>query len=237
MNSATDNVDPRELEKFETASNDWWDPKGHFKPLHVMNPVRLRFVHGYLDLPGRRILDVGCGGGIFSEALAGAGASVVGIDVSTGAIDAARAHLQQQQDIRIEYIHSTLKDYIGTDPRPFDGITCMELLEHVPDPAALLAECAELLTAGGHLVLATINRTLQSYLAAIVGAEYVLRLLPRGTHDYARFIKPAELGRWLRAAGFDVIDMAGMTYLPWLDSCSLSHNTAVNYLVYARLRE
>lgn len=227
-----DNVDAEEVARFESLAADWWDPDGSFRTLHAINPVRLTFIESAVGLRGRRVLDIGCGGGLLSEAMAARGARVTGIDPGEAAIRTAREHLAGQD---VEYHACTLESFADKEPAPFDIITCMELLEHVPDPDALVARTASLLKPGGHLFLATINRNLQSWLTAVVGAEYLLRLLPRGTHDYARFIRPSELAAWLRQSGFRVVTINGMQYLPLLNRAFLTRRPAVNYLIHARL--
>lgn len=232
MTLSRDNVDAEEVARFESLAADWWDPDGSFRTLHAINPVRLVFIDSAVDLRGRRVLDIGCGGGLLSEAMAARGAHVTGIDPGKTAIRSAREHLAGRD---VEYHACTLEKFAENNPGPFDIITCMELLEHVPDPDALVARTASLLKPGGHLFLATINRNPQSWLTAVVGAEYLLRLLPRGTHDYARFIRPSELAAWLRQAGFRVVTINGMQYLPLLNRAFLTRRPAVNYLIHARL--
>lgn len=230
------NVDPDELSKFGRHAPDWWDPRGPLRTLHAINPVRLRYIDAAVTLSGKSVLDVGCGGGLLCEAMARNNARVTGIDASSAVIVTAKAHRDEQQ-LDIEYAVCTAEQFASEGVRRFDAVTCMELLEHVPDPPALLRACARLLEPGGSLVLATLNRTLKAYAAAVLGAEYVLRLLPRGTHDYARFIRPSELRRWLVAAGLDVVDISGVRYIPWLDRCSLTDDPSINYLLHARLRD
>lgn len=227
-------MDPEEVARFETLAADWWDPDGSFRTLHAINPVRLAFIESVLPLQGRRILDVGCGGGLLSEALAARGAHVTGIDPGEANIHAARSHLSDQD---VEYRACTLEQFAGEQPGPFDIIVCMELLEHVPQPDSLIACAASLLKPDGHLFLATINRNLQAWLSAVVAAEYVLRLLPRGTHDYARFIRPSELAAWLRQSGLHVETVNGMQYLPLLNRAFLTRRPTVNYLFHARLSD
>lgn len=236
MKSSTDNVAPDELAKFEARAGDWWDPRGPLRPLHVMNPVRLEYLRSVMNLDGSQVLDAGCGGGILAEAMARAGAHVTGIDAGAGAIDAARAHMTTS-DLQIDYQVCTVEQLAESGGARFDAVTCMELLEHVPRPDALLAVCAGLLRPGGHLVLSTLNRTLPAYLGAILGAEYVFRLLPRGTHDYARFIRPSELEGWLRACGMQLMDVTGIRYLPWVDHCTLVNDPSINYIAHARLKD
>ncbi len=236
MNSSTDNLAQDELAKFEAHAGDWWAPRGPLRPLHAMNPVRLEYLRSVMKLDGSEVLDVGCGGGILAEAMARAGARVTAIDAGSGAIDAARTHMTAS-GLHIDYRVCTVEQLAETDSRRFDAVTCMELLEHVPRPDALLAACAGLLRPGGHLVLSTLNRTLPAYLGAILGAEFVFRLLPRGTHDYARFIRPSELERWLRACGMQLMDVTGIRYLPWVDHCTLTNDPTINYIAHARLKD
>ncbi len=226
-----DNTDPEEVAKFERLSADWWDPHGSLRTLHVINPVRLAFIESKVPLSGKRVLDVGCGGGVLSESMAERGADVTGIDPGADNIRVAREHLT---DCQVDYRACTLENFAGDSPARFDVITCMELLEHVPEPPILIEQMAALLQPGGHLFLATINRNLKSWLAAVVGAEYLLNLLPRGTHDYARFIRPPELAAWLRESGLAVSSVKGMQYLPGLNRAWLIDSPAVNYLVHAR---
>jgi len=226
-----DNGDADEVARFESLADDWWDPDGSFRTLHVINPVRLAFIESAAALRGRRVLDVGCGGGLLSEAMAAKGASVTGIDPGEGAIRSAREHLAGRDVI---YHARTVEEFVDEAPVPFDVVTCMELLEHVPRPDTLITHIASLLKPGGHFFLATINRNLQSYLTAVIGAEYLLRLLPRGTHEYARFIRPSELAAWLREAGFRVETVSGIQYLPLLNRAFLTDRPTVNYLIHAR---
>ncbi|MGH8247668.1 MAG: bifunctional 2-polyprenyl-6-hydroxyphenol methylase/3-demethylubiquinol 3-O-methyltransferase UbiG [Gammaproteobacteria bacterium] len=232
----TQNLDPEELARFGRHARDWWDPRGPLRTLHALNPVRLRYIDAAVTLSGKSVLDVGCGGGLLCEAMARKNARVTGIDASPAVIDTARSHRDEQR-LDIEYAVCTAEQFAAEGVRRYDAITCMELLEHVPDPPSLLRACARLLEPGGSLVLATINRTLKAYAGAILGAEYVLRLLPRGTHDYARFIRPSEIRRWLGATGLCVVDIAGVRYVPWLDRCSLTDDPSINYLLHARLRD
>jgi len=226
------NVNPAEIAKFSALAATWWDREGSSRTLHDINPCRVGFITEQVGLRGRRVLDVGCGGGILSEALAVAGAVVTGIDGSADCIAAAREHAALT-GMTIDYQAITVEAH--RPAQPYDVITCMELLEHVPAPAALLAACRERLGDEGDLFVATLNRTPKSYAAAIIGAEYVLKLLPRGTHDYRTFIRPSELARWLREAGFELVRTAGMHYNPFTRQASLSRDLDVNYLVHARV--
>lgn len=226
------NIDPREVHKFAKLAARWWDSEGECKPLHVINPLRLDFVADRTTLPGKQVLDVGCGGGIFSEGLAQRGAQVTGIDVSQAAIQVARLHLLESQ-LQVDYRITTVEQLAAEMPQSYDVITCMEMLEHVPDPASVVQACARLVKPGGQLFFSTINRNPKAYMLAIVGAEYILRLLPQGTHDYARFIKPSELDAWLRAAGLRLQEIKGMTYNPLTRQFNLSRTSDVNYFVHA----
>jgi 2-polyprenyl-6-hydroxyphenyl methylase/3-demethylubiquinone-9 3-methyltransferase len=220
------NVDPAEIEKFSALAHRWWDPEGDFRPLHDINPLRLEWIAGHAELAGAAVLDVGCGGGILAEAMARRGARVTGIDLSEKALSVARLHLQESR-LDIRYEKSSVEDYAGA----FDVITCMELLEHVPQPASMVAACARLARPGGRVFFSTINRNPKPYLLAVIGAEYVLGLLPRGTHDYQRFIKPSELSRWARAAGLGIRELTGMTYNPVTRRYRLGSDCDVNYLL------
>jgi 2-polyprenyl-6-hydroxyphenyl methylase/3-demethylubiquinone-9 3-methyltransferase len=220
------NVDPVELEKFSALAHRWWDPEGEFRPLHDINPLRLEWIAGHAGLAGASVLDVGCGGGILAEAMARRGARVTGIDLSEKALRVAELHRHESR-LDIRYEKSSVEDFAGE----FDVVTCMELLEHVPQPASMVGACARLVRPGGRVFFSTINRNPKSYLFAVVGAEYVLGLLPKGTHDYLRFIKPSELSRWSRAAGLRVEEMTGMTYNPIQRRYRLGSDCDVNYLV------
>jgi 2-polyprenyl-6-hydroxyphenyl methylase/3-demethylubiquinone-9 3-methyltransferase len=229
------NIDSQELEKFARLSEEWWDPDGKLKTLHHINPTRLSYVEQLLELAGKKVLDIGCGGGILSEAMADAGAVVTGIDANKSAVDIALLHRSNTEPV-ITYETSTAEDYAEKHGDEFDAITCMELLEHVPDISSLLNACAKLLKPDGHLILSTVNRTLKSYATAIIAAEYVLKLLPKGTHDYDKFIKPSELASCLRQLNFELIDVTGMSYIPGINKSSLVQNPSINYLAYARLK-
>ena len=221
------NVDAAEVGRFEALSHRFWDPHGEFRPLHILNPVRARFVAERAPLKDARILDVGCGGGLLCEALAGAGARVTGIDLAPGMIEVARLHAAEQS-LAIDYRVCDANSLTDT----FDVVTCMEMLEHVPAPSAMVATLAGLTRPGGSVFISTINRNLKSFLMAIVGAEYVLGLIPRGTHEYERLIQPAELGRWARAAGLSLRAIAGLDFDPLGNRCSLSQDPSVNYLAH-----
>lgn len=231
--TTTVNEDPAELARFAELAPRWWDEDGPMKPLHVMNAPRLAFVERHARLTGARLLDVGTGGGILAEAAARAGAAVTGIDQCAALIDTARLHARAA-GVDVTYETVSVTGFAERHAGSFDIVTAMELLEHVPDPARLVRECLALLAPGGCLVVSTINRTLKAYLGAVVGAEYVLRLLPRGTHDYERFVRPSELDRMARAADARVVDLAGIRYVPFLDSASLTDDLDINYIAALR---
>lgn len=225
------NVDPREVSKFDDLAHRWWDPEGEFKPLHEINPLRLDYVERRAPLAGARVLDVGCGGGILAESMARRGAMVTGIDMAPGPLEVARMHLLES-GLEVDYRQMPVEQLAEEMPAAFDVVTCMEMLEHVPDPASVVAACARLVKPGGHVFFSTINRNPKSFLFAIVGAEYLLRLLPRGTHEYARFIKPSELNRWVRAAGLETRHMGGLSYNPLTREYRLDDDVQVNYLMH-----
>ena len=226
------NVDPLELEKFSELAHRWWDPEAEFKPLHEINPLRLDHIDRTAGLKGKPVLDVGCGGGILAESMAARGARVIGIDLADKALKIAQLHLMES-GLEVDYRMVSAEALALEMPGHFEVVTCMELLEHVPDPAATVRACGELTAPGGHLFFATINRNLKSYLLAVVGAEYLLRLLPRGTHDYARFIKPSELAAMCRSAGLSISSLTGMTYNPLARTYALGQDTDVNYILHA----
>lgn len=231
--SATDNVDPAEIAKFEAMAARWWDPDSEFKPLHDINGPRLDFIGNLLSLAGTRALDIGCGGGLLTEGLASRGAEVTGIDMGRGPLNVARLHAAES-GVEVRYIETSAEAMAAAEPEQFDLVTCLEMLEHVPDVGAVVKAAAQLAKPGGTLVFSTINRTPESYALAIVGAEYVLGLLPRGTHDWQKFIKPAELARYARDAELVVGELAGMRYNPFSRSCTLNKRLGVNYLLAAR---
>jgi 2-polyprenyl-6-hydroxyphenyl methylase/3-demethylubiquinone-9 3-methyltransferase len=223
------NSDVRELGKFDSLAGRFWDPRGEFRPLHILNPLRARFVAERAALAGARVIDVGCGGGLLCEALARAGAHVSGIDLAPGMIEVARLHAAEQ-GLDIGYRHISADATAAAEPGGFDVVTCMEMLEHVPHPADMTATLAALVRPGGSLFVSTLNRNLKSFLLAIVGAEYLLRLIPRGTHEYDRLIRPAELARWARGAGLSLRELAGIEFNPLTSTCRLSGDASVNYL-------
>ena len=227
------NADPAELQKFSELAHRWWDPASEFKPLHDINPLRLGWINGKADLLGKTVLDVGCGGGILTESMAAAGAKVTGIDLSEKALSVARLHLFESGH-SVDYRLISAEDLAAEMPAHFDVVTCMEMLEHVPDPASTIAACAHLVKPGGHVFFSTLNRNLKAYVQAIIGAEYVLKMLPRGTHEYAKFIKPSELSRHCRNAGLDTHELIGLSYNPLSRVYSLGQNSDVNYLLHTR---
>jgi len=224
------NADPVEIEKFSQLAHKWWDPNSEFRPLHEINPLRLGYIDDHSPLSGKAVLDVGCGGGILAESMAGLGAKVTGIDLADKSLQVAKLHLLESGK-QVEYRKVAVEALAAERPAHYDVVTCMEMLEHVPDPAAVVAACARLVKPGGTVFFSTLNRNPKSYLFAVIGAEYVLNLLPRGTHDYAKFIKPSELAQWCRDAGLDVNDVTGMSYNPLDKSYSLGRDSSVNYLV------
>jgi 2-polyprenyl-6-hydroxyphenyl methylase/3-demethylubiquinone-9 3-methyltransferase len=228
------NADPIELEKFSLLAHKWWDPNSEFKPLHDINPLRLGYIDRIAALSGMTVLDVGCGGGILAESMAAAGATVTGIDLADKSLQVAKLHLLESGR-QVEYRKIAVEALAKESPVHYDIVTCMEMLEHVPDPAGVVAACAKLVKPNGHVFFSTLNRNPKSYLLAIIGAEYMLKLLPRGTHDYAKFIKPSELAQWCRNVGLNVTDIAGMSYSPLHKSYSLGKDTDVNYLIASRL--
>jgi len=224
------NADPIELQKFSDLAHRWWDPTSEFRPLHEINPLRLEWINALAPLVGKRVLDVGCGGGILAEAIAKKGAIVKGIDLSEKALKVAELH-SLESGVQVSYELIAAEDLAAREAGQYDVVTCMEMLEHVPDPSAIVQACATLVKPGGRLFFSTLNRNPKSYLFAIIGAEYMLRLLPRGTHDYAKFIKPAELSQFARNANIEVQALKGMTYNPLTKIYSLNHDTDVNYLM------
>ena len=228
------NADRTELAKFDALAARFWDSHGDFRPLHLLNPVRLQFIASRTSLSGRRVLDVGCGGGLLSESLARAGAEVTGIDLAPGMIEVARLHAAES-GLAIDYRITAAEVLAQKSPGHFEVVTCMEMLEHVPDPAAMTATLARLLAPGGALYVSTLNRNLKSFLLAIVGAEYLLRLIPPGTHEYERLIRPSELARWARQAGLTLAEVAGIEFNPLSGHVALSSDVSVNYLAHLTL--
>ncbi|HOB46153.1 MAG TPA: bifunctional 2-polyprenyl-6-hydroxyphenol methylase/3-demethylubiquinol 3-O-methyltransferase UbiG [Zoogloea sp.] len=224
------NADPAELQKFSDLAHRWWDPESEFKPLHQLNPLRLEWIDSTARINGKKVIDIGCGGGILAESMAARGAQVTGVDLSEKALGVARLHLFESEQ-SVDYRHISAEDIAKEAPGTFDVVTCMEMLEHVPDPASTIRACATLVKPGGQVFFSTLNRNLKAYLMAVVGAEYVLNLLPKGTHEYAKFIKPSELARYVREAGLDVEELVGMHYNPLSKVYSLGGDTDVNYLM------
>jgi 2-polyprenyl-6-hydroxyphenyl methylase/3-demethylubiquinone-9 3-methyltransferase len=229
----TANHDPAELARFDATAQRWWDPQGEFKPLHALNPVRLAYVHARVPLSGKQVLDVGCGGGLLSEAMARLGATVTGIDLAPLTVEVAELHALSSS-LSISYLRQSAEMHALERPAAYDAVTCMEMLEHVPDPSSVLRALHTLVKPGGHVFLSTLNRNLKSYLLSVVGAEYVLNLLPRGTHTYERFIRPSELARWARAAELQLEDVSGLGYDPFANVARLSTDVDVNYLMCLR---
>jgi len=225
------NIDLNEKAKFDAFASDWWDPKGKFKTLHDINPIRLQYIEQHIALSGKKILDIGCGGGILTEAMARQGAFVTGLDISEAPLAIARQHCKQSK-LDIQYVNDQVEQYADTHVHSYDVITCMEMLEHVPDPQSIVNACAELIKPGGQVFFSTINRTLPAYVLAVLCAEYLLNLLPVGTHDYSRFIRPSELASWCQQCGLSVKNIAGISYLPVIDHFSINKNPNVNYLMH-----
>ena len=225
------NADQNELDKFSQLAHRWWDPNSEFKPLHEINPLRLQWIDEHAELSGKRVLDIGCGGGILSEGMAQRGAEVTGIDLSDKALAVARLHLLESGN-RVDYRKISAEELAEQAPGSFDVVSCMEMLEHVPHPASTIAACAALVKPGGHVFFSTINRNAKAYVLAVIGAEYILKMLPKGTHDYAKFIKPSELSRWAKSVGLEPEELIGMTYNPLTRRYSLGRNTDVNYLLH-----
>ncbi len=229
MNSS--NVDNAEVDKFSRLAEQWWDPQGKFRPLHLLNPLRLQYILENSPVVGTTILDVGCGGGILSESLARESADVTGLDISEASLQVAKLHLRES-DLNINYVHSTVEDYAKSQQIEFDIITCMELLEHVPDPVSTIKACSQLIKSGGSLYFSTLNRTFRSWLIGIVGAEYILNSLPRGTHQHSNFIRPSELNQWCRIAGIRMQSLIGLQYNPLNQSFRHSSGVEVNYIAH-----
>lgn len=227
----TANIDPAEIKKFEDLASRWWDKQGEFKPLHEMNPLRLNFINTGSPLENKTVCDIGCGGGILSESMALCGATVTGIDMGKAPLSVARLHALESE-VDIDYQQITAEDMAQQKPSSFDIITCMELLEHVPDPASIINACYDLVKPGGSVYFSTINRNPKSYMLAIVGAEYLMKMLPRGTHDFSKFIKPSELDEWARQAGLELVNLKGISYNPFTSLFSQSQDVDVNYMVH-----
>jgi len=233
MMTTQSNVDPAEIAKFNDIAARWWDPEGEFKPLHLLNPTRLSYISDQLGgLFGRRIIDVGCGGGILAESMARAGAQVTGIDMATDGLNVARLHALES-DLTLDYLQSTAEDFAKLHPSSFELVTCMEMLEHVPDPASVIQACADLAAPGATLIFSTINKTPKAYLFAILGAEHLLRLVPKGTHQFAKFIRPSVLMRYIESAGLELVDATGLHFNPLQNSFKMAPGLDVNYFVVA----
>lgn len=230
------NVDAAEIARFEALADRWWDAEGDFKPLHDINPARLDFIDEHAGLHGQRVLDIGCGGGILAESMAARGARVTAIDMAAAPLAVARIHLRES-GLEVDYHRSTAEEHAETHAGQYDVVTCLEMLEHVPDPSLVVSACSRLVRPGGQVFFSTINRNPKAWAMAILGAEYVLRLLPRGTHEYAKLIRPSELAQWIRAAGLELTGFTGMHYNPFTRECTLGGNVHVNYLAHSRKPE
>jgi 2-polyprenyl-6-hydroxyphenyl methylase/3-demethylubiquinone-9 3-methyltransferase len=230
MTATAANVDQAEIKKFEDLASRWWDPESEFKPLHQINPLRLEYINKAVSLKGKTTLDVGCGGGILAESMAAKGAKVTGLDMGEAPLKVAELHLLES-GLEVDYIRLPVEQLAEQQPASFDVVTCMEMLEHVPDPSSVIRACAKLVKPGGHLFFSTLNRNPKSYLFAIVGAEYLLKLLPKGTHDFAKFIRPSEMGEWIREADLELEDMIGLVYNPLTKAYKLGPDISVNYMM------
>jgi len=233
MTEQTLNFDPQEIAKFEELASRWWDPNSEFKPLHEINPLRLEYIDRRASLKGKTVVDVGCGGGILAESMALKGANVLGIDMGKAPLSVASLH-KLESGVELDYQQITAEELAERDAGKYDVVTCMEMLEHVPDPASVIAACSKLVKPDGHVFFSTINRNPKSYLFAIVGAEYILQMLPKGTHDYSKFIKPSELESWARAANLHLRELTGMSYNLLSKIYSLGHDVDVNYLMHTQ---
>jgi ubiquinone biosynthesis O-methyltransferase len=231
MTQTTPNVDPNEIRKFEDLAWRWWDRDSEFKPLHDINPLRLNYIDDHAHISGKTVIDIGCGGGILAESMAQRGANVTGIDMGATPLEVAELHALESQ-VEVTYRQISAENMAATAPASFDVVTCMEMLEHVPDPASVIAACASLVKPGGDVFFSTINRNPKAFAFAILGAEYVMQMLPKGTHEYAKFIKPSELERWARSVGLELRNITGMTYNPLFQSYRLGKDVDVNYLMY-----
>jgi 2-polyprenyl-6-hydroxyphenyl methylase/3-demethylubiquinone-9 3-methyltransferase len=229
------NVDPAELAKFSDLAHRWWDTESEFRPLHQINPLRLNWIQSLVPLAGLKVVDIGCGGGILSDAMARQGAQVLGADLAVKSLKVAQLHALEAGTQGVQYREISAEDLAEEQPGQFDVVTCMEMLEHVPDPASVVKACAKLVKPGGWVFFSTLNRNPKSFLFAVVGAEYILNLLPKGTHEYARMIKPSELANWVRAQGLDVMHMKGMTYNPFTRNYAMGTDTDVNYLMATQM--
>jgi len=229
----TQNTDPAEINKFSSLAAHWWDSEGELKTLHEINPLRLDYINQRAPLAGKKVLDVGCGGGILAESMAKAGAHVTGIDMSEAALKVAKLHLHES-GATVDYQCTTVEEFSAQHAEQYDIITCLEMLEHVPDPSSVISACAKLVKPNGDLFFSTLNRNIKAYLSAIIGAEYILQLLPKNTHDFSKFIRPSELSQWARKADLTVLDITGMTYHIFTKQYSLSRDVSINYLIHAR---
>ena len=233
MSGTTSNIDPGEVAKFEKLASRWWDPDSEFKPLHDINPLRLDYILRYGSLRGKQVVDVGCGGGLLTEAMAAKGADVTGIDMGKSPLAVARLH-QHESGLEIDYQQTTAEALAASRPGRYDTVTCLEMLEHVPVPESVVHSCSRLVKTGGHVFFSTINRNPKAYLFAVIGAEHILRLLPRGTHDYRKFIRPSELDRWSRHSGLELVDITGLSYNPLTREYRLGDDVSVNYIACFR---
>jgi len=235
MTESAQNIDPTEIAKFDEVAYRWWDVKSEFKPLHEINPLRLQYIDNLSHLSGKKVLDIGCGGGILTEAMAKAGADVYGIDMGPGPIEIAKLHLLES-GLSVNYEQIPAEEFAAKNPGTFDVVSCMEMLEHVPDPSSIVAACAKLVKPGGDVFFSTLNRNAKSYAHAIIGAEYILKMLTPGTHDYKKFIKPSELSQWMRQNYLELSDIKGLSYNPLSKNYSISTDVSINYMLHAKKR-